>query len=165
MSFAKIKAVATQVLNRVPATRGKGEQATKQSLILPLLDVLGYDIWNPAEVCLEYDADFAIKKAGQKEKVDVAILLNGIPRIYIETKALDELLDGHEGQLARYFNATPSVTLGILTNGLEWRFFYGHWRPERHGCTAVSHCAFGCSRPRARCAGKIREDCLFRRVN
>jgi predicted type IV restriction endonuclease len=76
MSFAKIKAVATQVLNRVPATRGKGEQATKQSLILPLLDVLGYDIWSPAEVCLEYDADFAIKKAGQKEKVDVGMALN-----------------------------------------------------------------------------------------
>lgn len=66
MSLDKIKAVAAQILNRVPATRGKGEQATKQSLVLPMLDVLGYDIWDPAEVCLEYDADFAVKKAGQK---------------------------------------------------------------------------------------------------
>lgn len=123
MSFEKIKAVVAQILNRVPATRGKGEQATKQSLVLPLLDALGYDIWNPSEVCPEYDADFAIKKAGQKEKVDVAILLALLPRIYIETKPVDEPLDGHEGQLARYFNATRSVTLGILTNGLEWRFF------------------------------------------
>ena len=105
MSFEKIKAVATQILNRVPAVRGKGEQATKQSLVLPMLDALGYDIWNPAEVCPEYDADFAIKKAGQKEKVDVAIFLLLLARIYIEIKSIDEILDGHEGQLARYFNA------------------------------------------------------------
>ena len=123
MSFEKIKAAVAQILDRVPATRGKGEQATKQSLVLPILDALGYDIWNPSEVCPEYDADFAIKKTGQKEKVDIAILLALLPRIYIETKPVDEPLDGHEGQVARYFNSTPSVTLGVLTNGLEWRFF------------------------------------------
>jgi len=123
MSFEKIKTVSEQVLNRVQAVRGKGEQATKQALVLPMLDALGYDIWSPGEVCPEYDADFAVRKAGQKEKVDIAILLAGVPRIYIETKPIDDALDGHEGQLSRYFNATRSVTLGILTNGLEWRFF------------------------------------------
>jgi hypothetical protein len=123
MSFEKIKSVSEQILNRVPAVRGKGEQATKQALVLPMLDALGYDIWSPAEVCPEYDADFAIRKAGQKEKVDIAVFLAGLPRIYIETKPIDDALDGHQGQLSRYFNATQSVTLGILTNGLEWRFF------------------------------------------
>jgi hypothetical protein len=88
-----------------------------------MLDALGYDIWHPGEVCPEYDADFAIRKAGQKEKVDVAILLAGVPRIYFEVKDIEQSLDGHEGQLARYFNATLSVALGVLTNGLEWRFF------------------------------------------
>lgn len=123
MSFEKIKAVSEQILNRVPAVRGKGEQATKQALVLPMLDALGYDIWSPAEVCPEYDADFAIRKAGQKEKVDIAVLLAGLPRIYIETKPIEDALEGHEGQLSRYFNSTRSVTLGILTNGIEWRFF------------------------------------------
>jgi predicted type IV restriction endonuclease len=130
MSFEKIKAVSEQVLNRVPTVRGKGEQATKQSLVFPILDALGYDIWNPAEVCPEYDADFAIKKAGQKEKVDIAIFFGDIPRIYFEVKPLDFSLDGHEGQLARYFNATASVTLGIITNGLEWRFFTDTGNPN-----------------------------------
>ena len=124
MSLDRIKAVAEQILNRVPALRGKSEEATKQALVLPMLDALGFDIWNPAEVALEYDADFAIKKLGQKEKVDVAILSAGTPRIYIEVKSVDMVqLEGHQGQLARYFNSTASVTLGILTNGLEWRFF------------------------------------------
>ena len=123
MSLERIKAVAEQILNRVPALRGKSEEATKQALVLPMLDALGFDIWNPAEVTLEYDADFAIKKLGQKEKVDVAILSAPVPRIYIEVKSVDQQLEGHQGQLARYFNSTSSVTLGILTNGLEWRFF------------------------------------------
>ncbi len=123
MPIERIKSVANQILNRLPAVRSKGEGATKQALILPMLDALGYDIWNPSEVCPEYDADFAVKKFGQKEKVDMAILIDSIPRIYLELKSVDASLEGHAGQLARYFNSTPTVTLGILSNGLEWQFF------------------------------------------
>lgn len=123
MSLEKLKSVAEQILGRSPSLKGRGEEATKQALILPMLDALGYDIWSPTEVCPEYEADFAIKKAGQKEKVDLAITLNGIPKIYFEVKSVETNLDGHEGQLARYFNSTKTVTLGILTNGIEWRFF------------------------------------------
>ncbi|MEW6708274.1 MAG: type I restriction endonuclease [Candidatus Riflebacteria bacterium] len=119
----KIRKTVEQVLERIPAVKGKGEEATKQALIYPILEALGYNIWLPTEVCPEYEADFAIKKNGQKEKVDIAVLSADIPRIFIEIKSVDSALDGHEGQLARYFNAIPSVTLGILTNGIEWRFF------------------------------------------
>ena len=130
MAMERIKAVVNQILNRLHAVRGKGEEATKQSLVLPMLDALGFDIWNPAEVCPEYDSDFAIKKLGQKEKVDLAILWEGVPRVYIEVKSVDISLDGHEGQLARYFNATPSVSLAILTNGIEYRFFTDTGEPN-----------------------------------
>lgn len=123
MVMERLKTVASQILNRLSAVKGRGEEATKQALVLPMLDALGFDIWSPAEVCPEYDSDFAIKKLGQKEKVDLAILLENVPRIYIEVKAIDISLDGHEGQLARYFNATLSVSLAILTNGIEYRFF------------------------------------------
>ena len=88
-----------------------------------MLDALGYDIWSPAEVCPEHEADFAVKKGGPKEKVDLAIILGGQPRIYFEVKSADTTLDGHHGQLARYFNATQSVSLAVLTNGIEYRFF------------------------------------------
>jgi predicted type IV restriction endonuclease len=123
MALEKIKSTVDQVVKRVPAVRGKGEEATKQALVLPMLDALGYDIWHPAEVCPEYEADFATKKAGQKEKVDLAILLDDLPRIYFEVKPVDIPLSGHQGQLARYFNATQSVSLAILTNGVEYWFF------------------------------------------
>ena len=124
MSIERLKQTADQLMTRVPSVRGRGEEATKQALVLPMLQALDYDVWNPAEVCPEYEADFAIKKAGQKEKVDLAISIHGVAKIYFEVKSVDTVnLDGHEGQLARYFNSTPSVTLGILTNGIEWRFF------------------------------------------
>ncbi len=123
MSLEKLKSTVDQIVMRAPLVRGRGEEATKQALILPMVDALGYDIWNPAEVCPEYDADFATKKAGQKEKVDLAIVLAGLPRIYFEVKSVETPLDGHSGQLARYFNATQSVSLAILTNGVEYRFF------------------------------------------
>ncbi len=119
----RIKNAVEKIVERVPAVRGKGEEATKQALVLPLLDALGYDIWDPSEVCPEWEADFAVKKAGQKEKVDLAVFLNSVARIYFEVKSVECSLDGHEGQLARYFNASPSVSLAVLTNGVEYRFY------------------------------------------
>ncbi len=125
------RAKIDQIRSRVALLKGRGEEATKQALVLPMLDALGYDIWNPAEVCPEFEADFAIKKLGQKEKVDLAIVLDGVPRVYMEVKSVEVALDGHEGQLARYFNATETVSLGILTNGVEYRFFTDTQAPNR----------------------------------
>lgn len=130
MSLDKLKTVADQIMTRIPSVRGKGEEATKQALILPMIDALGYDIWNIDEVCPEFEADFVIKKTGQKEKVDIAILVNQKPSIFFEVKPVDASLDGHEGQLARYYNSVPQVTLGILTNGVEWRFFTDTGEPN-----------------------------------
>lgn len=123
MSLERIKTAADQAVSRYEIAKGRGEEATKQALVLPLLAAMGYDIWNPAEVLPEYEADFAIKKGGQKEKVDYAIFENGAPKIFIEVKSCDCPLDGHQGQLARYFNAIMSVQLAIITNGIEWRFY------------------------------------------
>ena len=46
------------------------EEATKTALVMPFLQALGYDIFNPAEVIPEFTADVGIKKG---EKVDYAI--------------------------------------------------------------------------------------------
>ena len=123
MAFADdIARHAEQIKQRLPYIRG--EESTKHALVIPLLQVLGYDVFNPLEVQPEFVADFARKKtAGQMEKIDYAIFLNGVPVIFIECKAADAKLDTHDGQLARYFNATPSVRVAILTNGVRLRVF------------------------------------------
>lgn len=111
-----------QIKARLPHIQG--EEATKQSLIIPLFHILGYDVWNPLEVQPEYGSDFSkgVKK-GQQEKVDYALKINGEPVIFVECKAADIELNAHDGQLARYFNATPSVRVGILTNGVRIKVF------------------------------------------
>jgi hypothetical protein len=102
----------------------KGEEATKQALVLPFLQVLGYDIYDPTTVQPEYVSDFAKKRSGgQAEKVDYAISVNSEPLIFIECKAYGPVLENHDPQLARYFNATPSVKLAVITDGVHYRFF------------------------------------------
>ncbi len=95
------------------------EEATKMSMILPFFQLLGYDVFNPAEFCPEYTADVGVKKG---EKVDYAILIDGNPEILIECKWCGESLSKHGSQLFRYFGTSPAK-FGILTNGLIYQFF------------------------------------------
>jgi len=101
----------------------QGEEATKQSLILPFFSSLGYDIYDPTEVKPEYVSDAATKKAGQFEKVDYAIRLNNSVVMLVEAKAANEKVSSHDGQLRRYFTWTQTAKVGIVTNGTEYRFF------------------------------------------
>lgn len=95
------------------------EEATKTSLIMPFFQTLGFDIFNPIEFVPEFTADVGIKKG---EKVDYAIVLNGLPVILIEAKSINENLSNHDSQLFRYFGTT-NAKFGILTNGEEYRFY------------------------------------------
>ena len=95
------------------------EEATKTSIVMPFINALGYDIFNPKIVIPEFTADIGKKKG---EKVDYAIMQNEEPLILIEVKNIYEDLDKHSTQLERYFGVT-SAKFGILTNGLEYRFY------------------------------------------
>ena len=96
------------------------EETTKIALIMPFLRILGYDTTNPAEVKAEYTADVGTK---QGEKVDIAILEETKPVIFIECKQVNNpLTKDHISQLYRYFSITD-IQIGILTNGIEYKFF------------------------------------------
>ena len=97
----------------------KTEEATKHTLILPFLQLLGYNIFNPAEVVPEYTVDVGTKKG---EKVDYAIFINGQPAILIEAKSHEDPLTTYDAQLYRYFSAT-TAKFAILTNGILYRFY------------------------------------------
>lgn len=95
------------------------EEATKTSIIMPLFQILGYDVFNPTEFTPEYIADVGIKKG---EKIDYAILKNKEPVILIECKSIKEELTKHDSQLFRYFGTTKAK-FAILTNGITYRFY------------------------------------------
>lgn len=95
------------------------EEGTKNSFIMPLIQVLGYDVFNNTEVVPEFIADVGMKK---NEKVDYALQKNGKPIILIECKKWKEKLDKHGIQLNRYFTFSVAK-FGILTNGIKFWFF------------------------------------------
>lgn len=97
------------------------EETTKQALILPMLDILGFHAYDPTKVRAEYSADLPGVKNG--ERVDYALFCQSIPVILIEAKPYNENLNNHAPQLMRYFNASPEVEFAVITNGREWRFF------------------------------------------
>lgn len=97
------------------------EEATKTSLILPFIQLLGFDIFNPTEVVPEYQAEAGVKK---DQRVDYALQKNNKPIILIEAKSYStELGPEHEDQLRRYFPFMKSASIGILTNGHKYKFF------------------------------------------
>ncbi|OGU13735.1 MAG: hypothetical protein A2076_09945 [Geobacteraceae bacterium GWC2_53_11] len=97
------------------------EETTKQALILPFLNILDFNPFDPQKVKAEYGANLPGIKA--TERVDYALYTDGHPVMFVEAKSINEKLTNHAGQLARYFNSTPGVSIAAITNGREWRFF------------------------------------------
>jgi len=104
------------------------EQAAKTALVMPFINLLGYDVFNPSEVVPEYTADVGTKKG---EKVDYAICIDGKPSILVECKpSTGDLTMNHASQLFRYFSVTDA-RLAILTNGVIYKFFSDIDQPNK----------------------------------
>lgn len=117
-----MKDALKKIAERIEKTfdRIETEEATKNAFVMPFIQLLGYDIFDPEEVIPEFTADLGIKKG---EKVDYAIFHDGEPAILIECKSCHcELCVDNESQLFRYFHATRA-RFGVLTNGIVYKFF------------------------------------------
>ena len=103
------------------------EESTKHAFVLPFINILGYDTFNPTEVVPEFTADLGLKKG---EKVDYAIFQNGNPILIVECKNWRENLNVHNSQLFRYFHVTKT-RFSLLTNGIEYRFYTDLEEPNK----------------------------------
>ena len=120
------------IAESIPELRVKGglqtEEATKQALILPFIEALGYSIRDTLEVQPESTADFGTRKGG---KVDYAILSESTPIVIVECKQASSDLSSEKDldQLVEYFSTTAARVgsikglIGILTNGIAYKFF------------------------------------------
>ena len=115
---ARLIAHAQTSLDR--AGRALTEAATNQYLVLPFFQLLGYDPLNPDEIIPEAHASFSDKF---KNRVDFAICKGAEPVIAVESKKVGTLTEANRGELKGYYNAVPSVKLGILTDGLVWQLY------------------------------------------
>ncbi|MFZ1388688.1 MAG: type I restriction endonuclease [Thiolinea sp.] len=122
----QLRALAT----RIEATKNliQTEEATKNSMIMPFIQSLGYNVFDPTEVTPELIADIGTKKG---EKVDYAILKDSKPIIIFECKKAGvDLNINHASQLFRYFHVTEA-RFAVLTNGLIYQFFTDLEQPNK----------------------------------
>ena len=101
----------------------KNEEHIRLSLVLRILQHLGWDIWNPIQVNAEYVA----VPTEDKTKVDLALFANLFsPSVFMEIKALGQIeshLPEIEIQLRNY-NRNNTALFSVITDGCKWRFYY-----------------------------------------
>lgn len=122
----QIRVLASRIANTKDIIQT--EEATKNAMIMPFIQALGYNVFDPLEVTPELVSDVGTKKG---EKVDYAILKDGKPIILFECKKCGgDLSINHASQLFRYFHVTEA-RFGVLTNGLIYRFFTDLEQPNK----------------------------------
>lgn len=122
----QLRALAARISNTKDLIQT--EEATKNAMVMPFIQSLGYNVFDPLEVTPELVADVGTKKG---EKVDYAILKDGKPIILFECKKCGSDLNvNHASQLFRYFHVTEA-RFGVLTNGISYRFFTDLEQPNK----------------------------------
>lgn len=116
----QLRAIAAKIPKLKADDLIKTEEGTKNALIMPFINALGYNVFDPLEVTPELVADVGTKKG---EKVDYAILNDAKPIMLFECKICGTNLNEiHASQLYRYFTVTTS-RFGVLTDGVIYRFY------------------------------------------
>jgi hypothetical protein len=96
------------------------EAQTRLYLIEPIIQVLGYSSFD--DMLTEINAGWGAKN----DRADIGLLVKDKknPEIIVECKALGKkLTDKEASQLNGYFINTKNSKIGILTNGMDWRFY------------------------------------------
>lgn len=89
------------------------EEETKLRLILPFIELLGWDTRST-----EVEPEYTVRMATGKTKVDFALLLGDTPVVFIEAKPARSGLDEDSvEQLRSYMRQKLEVDWGVVTNG------------------------------------------------
>ena len=112
----EMSSMITDFLNtiKIDELTSVDEATLKQTVILKLFSLLGWDIFSSREVVPEFSI-------GGK-KVDYALCDEGKPRVFIEVKRSCEDLSNHQEQLLSYA-FMQGIRLAVLTNGTTWWFY------------------------------------------
>lgn len=113
-------------IKKNPKLNSFDEVSTKQAIILPILQLLGWNTYDIEEVAPEFPVD--------GRKVDYCLRLKDASEVFIEVKRIGTDLDDHEKQLLDY-SFKHGVELATLTNGIMWIFYLptrkGDWKTRR----------------------------------
>jgi predicted type IV restriction endonuclease len=102
------------------------EASTKQTVILPMLSALGWNIFDIDEVCPEYSVHGG--------SVDYALRCRRGAKVFVEVKKPHEDLSNHQEQLLNYA-FKQGVPEAVLTNGITWWLYLplreGSWEQRK----------------------------------
>jgi len=113
-------------LGEMDPGRFKDEAATKLGIVLPILQILGWKVFDIEEVTPEYSSGSG--------RVDYALNLQKKAKVFIEVKKAEEELSAHQEQLI-YYAFHEGVPFAILTNGYTWELYLplleGNWQEKK----------------------------------
>ena len=113
----KLSALRTSAENQLHAL--DTEEKTKNALLLPFLDVLGYDPFNIQEV----EPGHAVGLNGDVTRVDYAVNIDGTPAMLFQCEEANADLGAFSSNpLYRHFGDSES-NIVVRTNGLDYRFY------------------------------------------
>lgn len=105
-------------ISKYSSSKNFNEENTKASLVVPILQALGWDTNDPDEVHWEY------KAKPKYNPVDFALLLQRTPCLLIEAKALrDRMRDDKLLNQVLSYASVAGVQWIALTNGDEYRIY------------------------------------------
>lgn len=96
----------------------------KQTVVMKLLFLLGWDIFNLKEVSPNHGVG--------KQQVDYALQIKNKSKVFVNVKKVGASLDKHQKELFKLAVA-ENVELSALTNGMAWQLFLtlGKKKPEQ----------------------------------
>ncbi len=94
------------------------EATTKQIIIIRILNLLGWNMFDVKEIKPEYPVD----PQNSNEKVDYALAKDTGNMVFVEAKAVSVDLNNWEEKFCNYCFKN-NVVLGVLTNGISWWFY------------------------------------------
>jgi len=99
------------------------ETKTRDYLVEPFFKILGFKEMD------DYTHEYSLKESkGKVKKVDMVIFLNSRePSILVECKKANiQITEKHFEQLSSYYSFHKNSKLGILTNGIVYKFYSRH---------------------------------------
>ena len=96
------------------------ESNTIQYLVEPMLRGLGWDFDDPEQVRREYRPKVDQRYGKRGKAVDIALLENGDPKVFVEVKRLDRDYDPAYKEQIEGYASYMQVGTAVLTNGKYW---------------------------------------------
>lgn len=112
MHAAAVREYVDRSRSIVEASPQMDEENTKTKLVNPLIELLGWDLYS-----LDVELEYTVQIATGTRKVDYALLIDDVPRVFVEAKGCDTDVSRASGQVKDYMRQELPVKWGIATNG------------------------------------------------